>query len=98
MAKYYDWEIMISPDTEITFEIGEHGYGKEFALMRFAKRSVGTVEKLQAENVKLRKLCSDIWRCARLLQANKHIDGMRISDEFREECERAFEELGIEVD
>lgn len=52
---------------------------------------------LMFENVKLRKLCSDIWRCARLLDANKHIDGMRISDKFREECERAFAELGIEV-
>lgn len=69
----------------------------EIVLTRRIDELCADNERLRGENAKLRKLCGDIWSCARLLQANKHIDGMRISDKFREECERSFDELGIEV-
>lgn len=90
MTNYYDWEIMISPDTEITFEIGAHECGKEFALMRFAERSVDTVEKLQAENVTLRTIVQRMWPA---------FSGMKRAAPSDKLCVRAeIDELGIEVD
>ena len=53
---------------------------------------------LECDNAKLRELIIRIWNVARLMDANRHIDGMRITEEFRRECEKAFKELGIEVD
>ena len=51
----------------------------------------------ESENERLRELVVRIWNAARLMDANSQIDGMRITDDLREECERAFKELGIEV-
>lgn len=48
--------------------------------------------------VALEELVVNIWNVARLMDANRHIDGMRITEEFRRECEKAFKELGIEVE
>ena len=53
---------------------------------------------IECENAELRELIVKIWNVARLMDANRHIDGMRITEEFRMECEKAFKELGIEVD
>lgn len=50
------------------------------------------------EGDELRELVKKIWVCARLMDANRQIEGMRITDSFREECEAAFAKLGIEVD
>ena len=56
------------------------------------------ITPLKHENAKLRELIVNIWNVARLMDANRHIDGMRITEEFRRECEKAFKELGIEAD
>lgn len=55
-------------------------------------------ESLKMENDELRELVCRIWNAARLMQANEHITGMRITDEFRSECEAKFAKLGIDVD
>lgn len=55
-------------------------------------------KRLKYENDRLRNLVARVWVVARLLHANKHITDMRITDEFRAECEEEFSELGIEVD
>lgn len=55
-------------------------------------------ERLCDENDELRELVRRIWNAARLMQANEHITGMRITDEFRSECEAEFAKLGIDVD
>ena len=59
-----------------------------------SSNGVKELRRLQAENAKLRELVTRIWRTARLMDANEHIDGMRITDEFRASCVAAFAELG----
>lgn len=54
--------------------------------------------RLKAEKDELVELVCRIWNAARLMQANEHIAGMRITDEFRSECEAKFAKLGIDVD
>ena len=51
---------------------------------------------LMAENASLRGLCLEMYRMARLMDANKHIEGMRVTDERREDLERRMGELGVE--
>lgn len=89
---------------ELDFERSENGWVREF-LDRMAEHCgtndcpslVAYVEQLEAENAKLRELVTRIWCTARLMDANEHIDGMRITDEFRASCVAAFAELGVEV-
>ena len=52
--------------------------------------------KLRDENTRLRERLRKVWNAARLLQANGQIEGMRITDEFRAECEADFAELGVD--
>ena len=52
---------------------------------------------LLAENAELRELVRDMWHDARLLDANGHIDGMRLSDSKAEDYKRRMEELGVDV-
>ena len=52
--------------------------------------------ELENENAKLRELVVRIWNAARLMDANRQIDGMRVTDDLRAECEIAFNKLGIE--
>ena len=49
------------------------------------------------ENAKLRQLVRDMWHDARLLDANSHMDGMRLSDSKAEDYMRRMRELGVEV-
>ena len=54
-------------------------------------------DRLIYENMKLRELVRDLWRDARLLDANSHIDGMRLGDSKVEDYMRRMRELGVEV-
>ena len=53
-------------------------------------------DRLLAENAELRELVRDMWHDARLLDANGHIDGMRLSDSKAEDYKRRMEELGVD--
>lgn len=57
----------------------------------------GLYAKAKDEIAELRELVTRIWHTARFMDANRHIDGMRITDEFRASCEVAFAELGAEA-
>ena len=67
------------------------GYLGELSRMRLE------VELLRNENAALRELVRDIWNQARLCDANSHIDGMRLTEQAREEYMSRMEELGVEV-
>lgn len=62
-----------------------------------ARSLVNYVEIIDGLNAGLRDLCAEMYRAARLLDANAHIEGMRVTDERREDWERRMVELGIEV-
>ena len=51
----------------------------------------------RSEVAKLRELARDIWIQARLLDANKHIDGLRITNERYEELESRMRDCGVSV-
>ena len=56
------------------------------------------IERLETENAKLRELVCRIWNDVRLMDANRHIKGMRLNDIAVMEYKQKFAELGIEVE
>lgn len=54
-------------------------------------------KQLEEERDKLRELVRDMWNQARLCDANAHIEGMRLTEQAREEYMSRMEELGVEV-
>ena len=53
--------------------------------------------QFKEERDKLRELVRDIWNIARLCDANKHIEGMRLTEHAREEYMSLMEELGVDI-
>lgn len=56
------------------------------------------VASLCVENQKLRSWIKRLWHAARLMDANSHIEGMRLDDAFRAEFEVAMAALGVDLD
>lgn len=54
-------------------------------------------EHLMEMNIELREMVRDIWNQARLLDANAHIDGIRLTEQARDEYMSRMEELGVEI-
>ena len=65
---------------------------------RIYDRCIIRVGQLEAENAKLRELVRFMWHDARLLDANSHIDGMRLCDSKVKDYMRRMLELGVDDD
>ena len=68
---------------------------RDEAVMAYG-RERARANVLMGENARLRDLCAEMYHAARLLDANRHIEGMRVTDERREDWERRMGELGVE--
>lgn len=80
--------------------LDDHLLELEIRASNFAAKHAVSQSLLEAaldENAKLRELVCELWHHARLLDANEHIDGLRITSERAEEYRRRLAELGIEV-
>ena len=62
------------------------------------KRIVDKDKRLEKDNAKLRELVCRIWNDARLMDANRHIKGMRLNDIAVMEYKKKFAELGIDME
>lgn len=63
--------------------------------MRNASETIASLRDGAIENVRLRNLCREIWMTARLMDANKHIEGMRLLNERGRELEDIMCKLGV---